>query len=218
MRSKVFIPSIVGCAAASLFAVQGLGDDKEIRIERDRGNLEHSSKVELRNDFSHQVMASQLLNASVKDNQGNSIGTVKDVILDPKSGSARFAIIKLSEGDTYKPVPWTLLNSTGDLKNGNNPSFTLNVDKSKFDSAHSFNNWPDYNFNTWGPRVYTHYGVDYGVSAGSSGVDVDVQRGGADWGKYGPVRSNGNPIDNGTAPDGKGTFYNGPHGANPISR
>lgn len=50
------------------------------------------------------------------------------------------------------------------------PSFTLNVDKAKLQSAPSFDRsrWPELNA-TWSQRVYTHYGVQADTGVGGTG-------------------------------------------------
>jgi len=163
---------------------------------------------------------SKVMDATVKDLQGDNLGQIKDVLLDPASGRAKFAIIQLS-GDVgpkgvYTPVPWTLLkpaDTTGAPK-----SFVLNVDKDKFASAQRFylNQWPDSNQVTWAPDVYAYYGLNYGDSAYATGatgtqtqMDIGRDQYRSDMNKYGPTRPDGTPIDNGTGPDGKGTFVRG---------
>jgi hypothetical protein len=102
-------------------------------------------------------------------------------------------------------------------------SFLLNVDKDRFVNAREFNlnQWPDYNESAWGPRVYSYYGLDSkdaGFSRGAAGSSAEMSRGrGSSYSYYpegmnhhGPTRADGTPIDNGTAPDGKGTFIRGP--------
>ena len=112
-------------------------------------------------------------------------------------------------------MPWALLKPTA----GDPKTLTLNVDKNQFASANKFylNHWPDSNEATWAPGVYSYYGLDYGTAGfgvGATGVGIQSDTGTVrsynDMSKYGPVRSDGTPIDNGTAPDGKGTFVRSP--------
>jgi hypothetical protein len=160
-----------------------------------------------------------MMDARVKDLQGENLGQLKDVIIDPVSGRATFAVIQLNgqvgtRGE-YSPVPWALLKPSSAA--GEPKSFVLNADRNKFASSQKFNlkSWPDYNEATWGPQVYSYYGLDastLGAAVGGTGTATemtptsdsyrhDTRRPG--------TRANGTPIDNGTAPDGKGTFARG---------
>jgi len=166
---------------------------------------------------------SEVMNARVKDLEGDTLGQLKDVVIDP-SGRATFAVIQLNgqvgPRDSYAPVPWSLLKpetATGEPK-----TLVLNADRKQFASSERFylKNWPDHNETTWGPQVYAYYGLDNTWMLGAAAVGgtgwqtetaptSDYYR--HDMRRYGPTRANGTPIDNGTAPDGKGTFVRGPH-------
>src|SRR5207237_10790127 len=163
----------------------------------------------------HPWLLNQVLNSTVKDLQGDTLGQLQDVVIDPVSGRATFAIIKLSgevgPAGVYAPVPWKLLNPT-DMTDSTQPkTLTLNIDKNQFASAQRFflNQWPDYNEASWGPKVYSYYGLDpasagFAVGATGSGTITDMV-GDYRWqgmGAHGPTRLDATPIDTGTAPDG----------------
>jgi sporulation protein YlmC with PRC-barrel domain len=173
----------------------------------------------------HSWLLSQVMDAKVKDAQGDDLGQIKDVVLDPASGRPSFAVIQLNgqvgpKGD-YAPVPWALLNLPAtSAQTGQPKTVFLNVNRDRFASAQKFflHQWPDSNQASWGPQLYSYYGLDYGslgMSAGATGTGFEPAIGmGSDYyrtgmGRYGPTRANGMPIDNGTAPDGKGTFVHG---------
>ena len=222
MKDRLLLPAIAFCLSGSFLASQAWADHEDIKVK-----TTPSGKTEVSTRVHNPLIFSQVMNAPVRDAQGNSLGQVKDVILDPTSGRAEFAIVRLS-GDVgprgaYTPVPWSLLKPTMETsKSGEPQAFVLTADREKFASAQQYNlrTWPDTNVQVWGPRVYSHYGLDYNsnVSTGGTGTGVEVQTGTAsspnyyyyrDWDRYGPVRADGTPIDNGTAPDGKGTFVRG---------
>ena len=210
MKAKALVPIVALCLGSSLWSGFGGADD----AVRTSGRTQAAT--------ANPWMFSQIMNATVKDLQGDNLGKLKDVVVDPVTGRATFAVIELS-GDVgrhgaYAPVPWSLLNPVWNTPAGEPKTITLNVDKTKFASAQRFylNQWPDYNQATWGPQVYSYYGVDrsaLGVGAGATGVSLDTwSQGYYHYGmdRYGPTRADGTPIDNGTAPDGKGTFVRGP--------
>ena len=154
------------------------------------------------------------------------LGGVADLVQAQAPGQQHDHVGQLVAGgevgprDAYAPVPWALLKSSKTATGEEPKTFILNVDKDKFASAQKFylNEWPDYNEATWGPQVYSYYGLDYGapgVERGGTGTAVEMGTENDhyyrhDMGRYGPTRSDGTPIDNGTAPDGKGTFVKGP--------
>ena len=210
MKAKTLLPIIALCVGGSVAPSCLLADDAV-------------TKHKMATEVSQPWVISQVMDATVKDLQGDNLGKIKDVLLDPASGRAKFAIIQLS-GDVgpngvYAPVPWALLKPTATTKAGEPKAFVLNVNKDKFASSQRFylNHWPDYNEATWAPDVYSYYGLDYGslgYARGATGMSTEFDTGRynypSDMSKYGPTRPDGTPIDNGTAPDGKGTFIRGP--------
>jgi hypothetical protein len=220
MKVKILIPTILAlCAGGSLWSGSALADEGA------------PQKTEV--SATHTWILSQVMNARVKDLEGDILGQIKDVTIDPATGRANFAVIQLNgevgPRDAYAPVPWSLL-KTGAAA-GEPKTFILNADRNQFASSEKFflKSWPDYSEATWGPSVYSYYGLDSRMPAASvSGTGWQTMPaasvGGTGWQtetaptsyyyqdmrRYGPTRANGTPIDNGTAPDGKGTFVRGP--------
>ena len=60
------------------------------------------------------IRASKVTGTTVYNNEGSSIGTVEDIVLDKTSNRIMFAVVGfggfLSMGEKYHPVPWALLN------------------------------------------------------------------------------------------------------------
>jgi hypothetical protein len=121
------------------------------------------------------------MGATIKDQQGNTVGQVNDFIVHPASGRIQFAVISLSD-QTGKltAVPWPL------LRPGSDPStFTLNVDKQKLASAQTFDttSWPDFSQPSTAQQIYSYYGIQMqgrgmgghmpmgGSEGGTSGAD-----------------------------------------------
>jgi len=79
------------------------------------------------------IHASKLIGAEVKSSNGEKYGKVEDIILDPQSGRAKFAIIGkggvLRVGEKRLPVPWEALSVTSEKQ------VTLNMDPQKLESA-----------------------------------------------------------------------------------
>jgi sporulation protein YlmC with PRC-barrel domain len=60
------------------------------------------------------IRASKVQGTTVYNNDGSSIGTVEDVVLDKTSSNIMFAVVGfggfLGLGEKYHPLPWALLN------------------------------------------------------------------------------------------------------------
>jgi len=181
----------------------------------DHEGKKHTTSAAIKAD--KQCSAMHLLGARVNDAQGEKIGKIEDLVIDPATRRIDFAVIRLdsdlAKGKAFTPVPMTALRP--DPKSTDTESvFVLSADRSKLMSASRFNveRWPaDRTTVVWGPEVYSHYGMSYDASVGATGAEVRVQSG-ADSGLE--IKENQAPTvdyrakspDNGTAPDGKTTF------------
>src|SRR6267154_1479706 len=76
---------------------------------------------------------SKLIGAQVKSNNGENLGKLEDVVIDPQTGRATFAIVGkggiLRLGEKRMPVPWQAITIDSQKR------LTLNVDKEKLQSA-----------------------------------------------------------------------------------
>src|SRR4051812_13803168 len=101
MKAKILIPTILAlCASGSLWSSSALADEAVLP----------KSGVAAKTD---PWILSQVMNARVKDLEGDNLGQIKDVVIDPTSGRATFAVIQLNgevgPRDSFAPVPWALL-------------------------------------------------------------------------------------------------------------
>jgi sporulation protein YlmC with PRC-barrel domain len=84
------------------------------------------------------IRASKVTGTSVYNNEGSSIGTVEDIILDKTSNKIMFAVLGfggfLGMGEKYHPVPWSLLNYDED-KGG----YVVPMSKDVLQSAPAYN-------------------------------------------------------------------------------
>jgi sporulation protein YlmC with PRC-barrel domain len=159
---------------------------------------------------------SQLMGATVKNSQGETLGQINDFVVNPTSGRIQFAILSLSDpslSGKLTAVPWALVRPGSDAS-----TLTLNVDKQKLASAQTFDasSWPDFSEPTWSHKIYSYYGVSPqgrpayggrvptgGSETGGSSSDIEIH-----------------PPQNGTQPDGRGTFNSGPSSnpSNPVEK
>jgi sporulation protein YlmC with PRC-barrel domain len=82
------------------------------------------------------MAASEIKGTHVKNLQGEDLGTIDEVLLDPETGNVKFAILEvggfLGLGSTRVAVPWSAFQLTQD---GNKAKWVLDADKEKLKNA-----------------------------------------------------------------------------------
>jgi len=107
-------------------------------------NTEKSNKV-----MQQVSRASKIIGAHVKNPNGDSLGNIKELVVDPDSGQVVYAVVSfggiLGMGDKLFAIPWQVLHWTRDKE-----YYALNVDKTALKDAPGFNkkHWPD-SSNRW---------------------------------------------------------------------
>ena len=107
------------------------------------------------------ISATTIIGDSVKNAAGDSLGEVKELMLDVNSGRIAYAVLSfggfLGLGDKFFAIPWQSL--TLDTEDH---AFILNVDKETLENAPGFDkdHWPETTEedNTWLMGVYDYYG------------------------------------------------------------
>jgi sporulation protein YlmC with PRC-barrel domain len=105
--------------------------------------------------------ASKIVGAEVENPQGEDLGKIEDLVLDPQDGRVAYAVLSfggfLGLGEKYFAVPWKALQA----KAGEDDTLILNVDKEKLQNAPGFdrNTWPDMTSRQWGEEIHAYYGV-----------------------------------------------------------
>ena len=113
-------------------------------------DLETSSNV---------VKVSDVVDVDVKNNKGENLGTIKEIILDKTTGNIRYIVLSFGGfwglGDKYFALPWNSISYDEDKE-----SFVLNIEKEKLDKAPGFdkNQWPDISDRRWEESIYSYYG------------------------------------------------------------
>ncbi len=111
------------------------------------------------------VGANTLLGNEVCNNEGESLGDIKEFMVDMATGKVAYAVLSfgglLGLGDKLFAVPWAAL--TLDTFN---KCFTLNVAKEALTDAPGFNKdrWPSMSDETWAGGVHKFFGTPYTVS------------------------------------------------------
>ena len=105
--------------------------------------------------------ASKVIGADVGNPQGEKLGEIKDIVLDPQTDRIRYAVLGsggfLGLGEKYFAIPWTALTS----KAGEKGDFILDIDRERLQNAPGFdkNNWPNMADRSWAEQVYAYYSV-----------------------------------------------------------
>jgi sporulation protein YlmC with PRC-barrel domain len=117
-------------------------------------------------ESSYIYRASKLIGTDVENPQGETLGDIEEVVIDPQTGHMAYAVLSfggfLGMGEKYFAIPWeALAPKTPTTKGAQYDRFVLNVDKEKLKNAPSFNkdNWPDMADRSWGAQVYSYYGL-----------------------------------------------------------
>ena len=106
--------------------------------------------------------ANTLLGNHVSNLAGDSLGEIKEFMIDMATGKVAYAVLSfgglLGLGDKLFAVPWAAL--TLDTVN---KRFTLNVPKEVLKNAPGFekHRWPSMSDQTWASGVHKFYGTPY---------------------------------------------------------
>jgi sporulation protein YlmC with PRC-barrel domain len=104
--------------------------------------------------------ADTLMGNDVYNTAGESLGTIKEFMIEMASGRIAYAVLSfggfLGMGDRLFAVPWQALQLDTE-----NKRFTLNVSKEKLKNAPGFDkdHWPSMADTSWSTPVYAFYGV-----------------------------------------------------------
>ena len=109
-----------------------------------------------------QVLSASSINSdSVRNSEGQDLGSIKDLMIDIDTGKVAYAVLSfggfLGVGDKLFAVPFKALQLDAEQE-----CFVLDVDKERLERAHGFdpNNWPDMADQSWQTDVHETYGVN----------------------------------------------------------
>lgn len=131
------------------------------------------------------VRASEVIGMNIYNPQGEDVGEVNDVVLDPNTGKVRYAAVTyggfLGIGDEMFAVPWEAFQCTQDPDDPEEHRLTLDVSKQQLEGAQGFNqdNWPNFA----DPNFTNELDKRYRVQRDRNGnVNIDVNRDGLNVG------------------------------------
>jgi sporulation protein YlmC with PRC-barrel domain len=106
------------------------------------------------------LSTSTLLGDRVVNPQGEHLGEIKELMIDPQTGHVGYAVLSfggfLGMGDKLFAIPFRALELNADQK-----EFVLNVPKDRLKNAPGFdkNEWPKSADRQWGTEIHTFYGT-----------------------------------------------------------
>ncbi len=104
------------------------------------------------------LSTSTMEGTSVKSPAGDSLGDIKDLMVDLTTGKVAYAVVSfgglLGIGNKLFAVPLQALKQDAADK-----SFILDATKDALENAHGFDkdHWPDFADRTWQTAVHKHY-------------------------------------------------------------
>lgn len=104
------------------------------------------------------LSASTLNGDSVNNHKGESIGDLKDIMIDTTNGKIAYGVLSfggvLGMGEKLFAVPWEALTVDGD-----NKQLLLNIEKDRLKNAPGFDkdHWPDFADQKFSDQIRTYY-------------------------------------------------------------
>jgi sporulation protein YlmC with PRC-barrel domain len=108
----------------------------------------------------HLMGAETLIGNSVSNKTDEAIGTIKEIMLDMRTGRVSYAVLSfggfLGMGEKLFAVPWSALHLDTE-----NKRFVLDVSKERLQGAPGFDkgHWPNMADAVWENSIHTYYGV-----------------------------------------------------------
>lgn len=107
---------------------------------------------------SRSLKASEVMGYTVKNAEGQELGEIEDLVIDPEHGRIAYAVLSfggfLGMGDKLFAIPWDAMKPLPAQE-----TIMFDVTKEKLENAPGFdkNNWPDMADREWGSKVYKYY-------------------------------------------------------------
>jgi hypothetical protein len=106
------------------------------------------------------IAASKVEGTKVYDRQGESLGSIYDVMIDKRSGQVGYAVMSfggfLGMGESYHPLPWDVLDYD-ERQDG----YVVDLDKERLQNAPHYQatETPDWSNRDYSRRIDDYYGV-----------------------------------------------------------
>ncbi|MGH9426685.1 MAG: PRC-barrel domain-containing protein [Terriglobia bacterium] len=133
-------------------------NEKTTNTASGRSEMAGSSMKTMKIGEASVVKASDLIGYSVTNAQGDSLGKIEDIVIDPGQGRIAYAVLSfggfLGMGDKLFAIPWESLSLKADEQ-----TLLLAVEKEKLQKAPGFDKaeWPNMASREWGTSVHQYY-------------------------------------------------------------
>lgn len=113
---------------------------------------------ELNRFLSIPVKASSMIGTKVINPKNESLGDIKEIVIDPHTGKVAYAVVSFGGffhlGEKLFAVPFSAI----EYNSGTN-EYVLNVSKEKLEAAPGFdpNHWPAMTDEKWNRDIYAYY-------------------------------------------------------------
>jgi sporulation protein YlmC with PRC-barrel domain len=144
--------SLIPIVSVSILSAVLVGTACAADVQEKREEVKEAQK-ELRQETNKKMMevsrASKIIGTDVKNTRGDSLGDIKDLVLDPLSGNIVYAVVSyggvLGMGSKLFAIPWSVLRWSRDKD-----YYVLDMDKDTLKKAPGFDkdHWPD-SLNKW---------------------------------------------------------------------
>jgi PRC-barrel domain len=114
----------------------------------------------LANETGSLIAASKVEGTSVYNREGESLGSIFDVMIDKRSGQVAYAVMSfggfLGMGESYHPLPWNVLDY--DERQG---GYVVDLNKERLQNApyYAANDMPDWSDRQYGRQIDDYYGI-----------------------------------------------------------
>ena len=129
--------------------------------------IETGSEAVATDETGSLIAASKVNGTHVYNGQGESLGSIYDVMIDKRSGKVAYAVMSfggfLGMGEDYHPLPWSVL--TYDTEQG---GYVVNLDKESLEGAPRYteseaSRWDDPEYTRGIDDYYARYALLGGV-------------------------------------------------------
>lgn len=154
--------------------------DKQSTDPKATGRVQGRGDADARDVWERTHRASKIIGTNVYNRQDEKLGDIKEIVLDPSSGSVSYAVISvggfLGIGEKLVAVPWKALQTDTKRK-----AFVMDATKDKLKQAKGFDekNWPNMADAKWNADAQAFYGQQGRDETGARGATSDRGTGGA---------------------------------------
>jgi len=122
------------------------------------------------------IKSQAIVGMQVVDAKGHKVGTIREIFLDQRSGSIRFAVLEagglFGAGGKFHPVPWRLLSF-----DDKGEAVIASFDRDRLKEAPAYDreqlNSPHYG---WGAQTLRHFETDGGALRRDLDEDAEERR------------------------------------------